>query len=148
MCYFWCRMCTLEVRFLWLVTQTLSSLTATGRGVTYFRIGVPTDDDVNRAWRALAQDRVDIVQSHVVNHSVIDLYDLIPVSEGKKRKFKYGYCIERFSESVTLLSMFLYIRCHTEQCLFQISAEMCRCLTPHRSRPSMWATDPGEKVWM
>lgn len=77
--------------------------------MTYFRIGVPTDDDVYRAWCALAQDRVDIVQSHVVNHSVIDLYDLIPISEGKKRKFKYGYCIERFRETITLLSIFLCI---------------------------------------
>lgn len=56
-------------------------------GVAYFRIGVPTDDDVNRAWCALAQDRVDIIQSHVVNHHVIDLYDLIPIAESTKREF-------------------------------------------------------------
>lgn len=58
-----------------------------GGGVTHFRIGVPTDDDVNRAWCALAQHRVDVIQSHVVNHSVVDLYELIPVAGGMKRKF-------------------------------------------------------------
>lgn len=56
--------------------------------VTYFRIGVPTDDDVDRAWRALAQDRVDVIKSHVVNHGVVDLHDLVPIAEGMKRKFK------------------------------------------------------------
>lgn len=59
-----------------------------GGGVAYFRIGVPTDDDVNRARCALAQDWVDIIQSHVVNHHVIDLHDLIPIAENTKREFK------------------------------------------------------------
>lgn len=49
---------------------------------------MPTDDNVNRAWCALAQDGVDIIQSHVVNHRVIDLCDLVPVAESIKREFK------------------------------------------------------------
>lgn len=57
-------------------------------GVTYFRIGVAADGDVNRAWRALAQDCVDVIQSHVVKHRVIDLHDLVPIAEGVKRKVK------------------------------------------------------------
>lgn len=56
--------------------------------VPYFRIGVPTDDEVNRAWCALTQHRVDIVKSHVGNHGVVDLHDLVPIAEGRKRKFR------------------------------------------------------------
>lgn len=49
---------------------------------------MPTDDNVNRAWCALAQDCVNIIQSHVVNHCVIDLYDLVPIAGNRKREFK------------------------------------------------------------
>lgn len=101
-------MCELELQFFCL-TSSLKQRKHVRRGVTYFRIGVPADDDVNRAWCALAQDRVDIIQSHVVNHRVIDLHDLVPIAEGMKRKVKshrahkqtiicsYGYCTESWS---------------------------------------------------
>lgn len=59
-----------------------------GRGVAYFGVRVSTDDDVNWTWCALAQDCVDIIQSHVVHHSVIDLHDLIPTSAVMKREFR------------------------------------------------------------
>lgn len=55
--------------------------------VMYFGIGVPADDNVNRAWCALAQDCVDIIQSHVVNHRVIDLDDLVPIAESIRKAF-------------------------------------------------------------
>lgn len=80
-------MCELELQFFCL-TSSLKQRKHVRRGVTYFRIGVPADDDVNWAWCALAQDCVDIIQSHVVNHRVIDLHDLVPIAEGMKRKVK------------------------------------------------------------
>lgn len=43
-------------------------------------VGVSTDDDVDRAWCALAQDCVDLIQCHAENHSVVDLHHLIPTT--------------------------------------------------------------------
>lgn len=42
------------------------------------------DDDVDWTWCALAQDCVDVIQRHVVNHSVVNLHDLITTPEGKE----------------------------------------------------------------
>lgn len=84
---FWCRMCELEFKVFWWISS-LREHKHVSKAVTYFRVGVPTDDDVNRAWRALTQDRVDVIKSHVVNHGVVDLHDLVPIAEGMKRMFK------------------------------------------------------------
>lgn len=42
------------------------------------------DDDVDWTWSALAQDCVDVIQRHVVNHSVVNLHDLITTPKGKE----------------------------------------------------------------
>lgn len=39
---------------------------------------MPADEDPDRTWAALAQHHVDLIQRHVVDHSVIDLDDLVP----------------------------------------------------------------------
>lgn len=43
------------------------------------------DDDVDWTWFGLAQDGVDIIQAHVVNQSLVDLLDFIPISEDVRR---------------------------------------------------------------
>lgn len=50
--------------------------------MAYFGVGVSTDDDLDRTWCALAQDCVDVIERHVVNHSVVYLHDLIPTPKG------------------------------------------------------------------
>lgn len=47
-----------------------------------------TDDDVDWTWCALAQDCVDVIQCHAVNHSIVDLHDLIPTPKGTEGEFR------------------------------------------------------------
>ena len=47
-----------------------------------------TDDDVDWTWCALAQDCVDVIRRHVVNHSVVDLHDLISTPKGSEQKVR------------------------------------------------------------
>lgn len=64
--------------------------------MSYFGVRVSTDCDVDRAWRALAQDHIDIIQCHVVNHSVVDVHDLISTPKGTeslKKKKNYIFFI-------------------------------------------------------
>lgn len=42
------------------------------------------DDDVDWTGCALAQNCVDVIQCHVVNHSVIDLHDLITTPKSRR----------------------------------------------------------------
>lgn len=41
------------------------------------------DGDVDWTWCALAQDGVDVIQGHVVDHNVVDLHDLIATPIGR-----------------------------------------------------------------
>lgn len=50
--------------------------------MSYFGVRVSTDCNVDRAWCTLAQDCIDIIQCHVVNHGVVDLHDLISTPKG------------------------------------------------------------------
>lgn len=45
--------------------------------VTYVGIRVATYDDVDWTWAAVAQDSVDVIQCHAVDHIVVDLHNLI-----------------------------------------------------------------------
>lgn len=65
--------------------------------MSYFGVGVATYCNVDRAWCTLAQDCIDVIQCHVVNHSVVDLHDLISTPKGrekvgKEKKYSYFHC--------------------------------------------------------
>lgn len=55
---------------------------------TYLRVGVSTDDDLNRTRTALTQNRVDVIQRHATNHRVINLHDLIATPDRRIDKEK------------------------------------------------------------
>lgn len=57
-----------------------------GASKLYLWIRVTADNNVNWARRALAQDCVDIIQRHVVNHSVVDLHDFITTPKSVEKK--------------------------------------------------------------
>lgn len=59
-----------------------------GADGTYVWVGVATDDDLNRAGVALAQNCVDVVQRHVTDHCVVNLHNLISTSERWTQKTK------------------------------------------------------------
>lgn len=105
-----------------------------GAGKSYLWIGVTADNNVNWAWCALAQDCVDIIQCHVVNHSVVDLHDFITTPKSVEKKL--SKCapapvymlpwIANFTPPLTPLTSYMFIFCQ-HWCLYCSRVVLCHC---------------------
>ena len=112
--------------------------TVAGVQLTHFGVRMPTDDDLNRAGAALAQNVVDVVQPHVVNRGVVDLDDLIPAPEEGVPMETKGKRADCFYPQFTTHSPIQST----------VRAKLTGGEGSDLRRPSMCATDPGDSVWM